>query len=104
MMSKQIIIKTDAGTLFLQGDEGSQTADVTFMPNDHGEEIDLIHISCTDKNDRDSYHPNHDKLKNINVHCYEDVWDENYTHAFRIDTDEAVKSLDEPYQPDSHKL
>jgi len=77
---------------------------MTFIPNDSNEEIDLIYAACVDKDGKDSNHPDHSDLKNIDVFCYENVWDENYTHKFRIDTDEADKSLTEPYQPDSQKL
>lgn len=102
-MSKQINISVDGGTIVLYGDEETQSAGMMFIPNDSNEEIDLIYAVCKDKNGKDGNHPSHGTMTDIDIHCYEDVWDENYTHKFKIDMNEAYKSITEPYQPDSAK-
>lgn len=97
-------IKTDTGAIILYGDEKTQTAGMTFIPNGSNKEINIVCVACADENGKDSSHPDHAELKNIDVFCYENTCDENYTHKFRISTDEADESLIKPCQPDSQKL
>lgn len=104
MNINEIRIKTNAGTIILYGDYETQTAGISFIPNDAHEEIDIAYVKCTDNNNKDAYENKHGELKNLHVYCYEDVWNEDYTHDFIISGEEAYESLTKPYQPESQKM
>lgn len=103
MDNNEIRIKTKAGTILVYANQKEQNAGIMLIPDGGDDEIDIAYVECIDDKHRNISNPNHDDLKNIHAMTYEDVWDENYTHDFIINGDEAKKSVTESYQPDSHK-
>ena len=51
---------------------------------DEGTVIDVVLTECKQENDR----------KTIDVYCYEDVWAEDFTRKFTLDSEEIYKALD----------
>lgn len=46
--------------------------------------IDVVLTECKEENDR----------KKIDVYCYEDVYNEDFTRKYTLDSDEIYKALD----------
>lgn len=56
---------------------------IMFETND-GTVIDVVYAECKSENDK----------KKIDVYCYEDVYDEDFTRKYTLDSDEIYKALD----------
>lgn len=108
MYDKEIRIKTDAGILLVYANEKDQNAGIMLIPkgceNEPDNEIDIAYVECVDDKGRGVYAPNHGILKLVQGRIYENVYDTDYTHGFKIDSEDAAKSIMIPGQPDSHKL
>lgn len=106
MNNKEITIETDAGTIILYANKKEQCAGIMLAPKGakpDDENIDIAFVGCVDDNNRDQCNPRHEKLTNLRVWCYEDVYDTDRTHEFIIHAKEALESLSRSYQPDSLK-
>lgn len=108
MSNKEIRIKTDAGTLLIYANEKDQNAGIMLIPkgceNEPDNEIDIAYVECIDEKGQNVYTPNHGMLKVVQGRIYENVHDTNCTHEFKIDSEDAAKSITTSGQPDSHKL
>lgn len=104
MNTSEIRIKTHAGTILVYANAKDQNAGIMLVPDGSDDEIDIAYVECVDDENHRAYDPKHKTLKNIRCQIYENVFDENYTHNFTINGDEAKRSVTEAYQPDSHKL
>lgn len=51
---------------------------------DDGTVIDVVLTECKEENDR----------KKIDVYCYEDVYNEDFTRKYTLDSEEIYKALD----------
>jgi len=84
--AKEIRIKVNGGFLVATRncDTNNDGITVTFETEDN-DIIDIVDVKCEDVTTREK----------IKVRCYEDVYDEDFTKEYTIDTNEAIKALNE---------
>lgn len=67
---------------------------IMFIPDDaNSEEVDIVCIDLTDKNNKHAYDEQHKTLNQLVCHVYGDPYTEDYTHSVTIDTDEICKAV-----------
>lgn len=85
MNNNEIRVKMNGGYLVAgrSADPNYDGIYVVFEADD-GTVIDVVLTECKQENDR----------KTIDVYCYEDVWTEDFTRKFTLDSEEIYKALD----------
>ena len=84
-MDKEIRVKMNGGYLVAgrNADPNYDGIYVVFETND-GTVIDVVLTECKEDDNR----------KKIDVYCYENVYNEDYTRKYTLDSEEIYKALD----------
>lgn len=85
MDKNEIRVKMNGGYL-VAGRNADPNYDGIYVvfETDDGTVIDVVLTECKEENDR----------KKIDVYCYEDVYNEDFTRKYTLDSDEIYKALD----------
>ena len=85
MNNNEIRVKMNGGYL-VAGRNADPNYDGIYVvfETDDGTVIDVVLTECKEENDR----------KKIDVYCYEDVYDEDFTKKYTLDSEEIYKALD----------
>ena len=85
MYQNEIRVKMNGGYL-VAGRNADPNYDGIYVvfETDDGTVIDVVLTECKEENDR----------KLIDVYCYEDVYSEDFTRKYTLDSEEIYKALD----------
>lgn len=85
MNNNEIRVKMNGGYL-VAGRNADPDYDGIYVvfETDEGTVIDVVLTECKAEDDR----------KKIDVYCYEDVWTEDFTRKYTLDSEEIYKALD----------
>lgn len=85
MNTNEIRVKMNGGYL-VAGRNADPNYDGIYVvfETDDGTLIDVVLMECKEENNR----------KKIDVYCYEDVWTEDFTRKYTLDTEEIYNALD----------
>lgn len=85
MDNNEIRVKMNGGYL-VAGRNADPNYDGIYVvfETDDGVVIDVVLTECKEENDR----------KKIDVYCYEDVYNEDFTRKYTLDSEEIYKALD----------
>lgn len=84
MDKKEIRVKMNGGYLVAGRNVDSNYDGIyVVFETDDGTVIDVVLTECKEENDR----------KKIDVYCYEDVYNEDFTRKYTLDSEEIYKAL-----------
>lgn len=84
MKENQIRVKVEGGWLVAGRNADPDYAGIYIIfETDDGDLIDVVLTECKAQND----------YKKIDVYCYEDVWTEDFTRKYTLDTEEIDRAI-----------